>query len=139
MRQRQSVVEVKTRGRGFHEITALVAAAVREAGIATGQVTVFCAHTSCSLCIQENADPSARRDLERWLERLAPEDDAAYTHRAEGPDDMPAHLRALVTRTSETIPVAGGRLALGAWQGIYLAEHRARPHARRILLHVIGE
>lgn len=130
---------MRTRGRGFHEITALVEAAVRKAGIATGQVTVFCAHTSCSLCVQENADPSARRDMERWLERLVPEDDPAYTHRAEGPDDMPAHLRALVTRTSETIPVAGGRLAIGAWQGIYLAEHRARPHVRRLLLHVIGE
>jgi len=138
VRQHQSILEVATPGRGFHEITDLVRAAVRESGIAVGQATVFCAHTSCSLCIQENADPSARRDLERWLKRLAPERDPAYTHIAEGPDDMPSHLRALVTRTSETIPVAAGELALGTWQGIYLAEHRARPHARRLVVHVIG-
>jgi len=99
---------------------------------------VFVRHTSCSLCIQENADPSARHDLERWLERLAPEGDPRYTHTAEGPDDMPSHLRALVTRTSEAIPVADGRLALGTWQGIYLCEHRARPHRRTLLVHVIG-
>jgi len=138
MRQHQARIEVRTPGRGFLEVTARVAQVVADAGVETGMCHVFVRHTSCSLCIQENADPSARHDLERWLERLAPEGDPRYTHTAEGPDDMPSHLRALVTRTSEAIPVADGRLALGTWQGIYLCEHRARPHRRTLLVHVIG-
>ena len=100
---------------------------------------VFCRHTSCSLVIQENADPSASRDLMNWLERIAPDGDPHYTHTAEGPDDMPSHLRAAVTKTSETIPVVEGQLALGTWQGLFLAEHRTSPHRRRLVVHVTGE
>jgi len=139
MRQHQETLRVETRGRGLHEVTAEVVGIVRRAGIETGLAVVFCRHTSCSLVIQENADPSARRDLERWLERLAPDGDPAHTHTAEGPDDMPSHLRAAVTRTSETIPVAGGRLGLGTWQGLFLAEHRVRPHRRELVVHVTGD
>ena len=138
MRQHQALLTVKTPGRGLHEITGEVRAVVRASGVATGFCLVFVRHTSCSLAIQENADPAARRDLGRFLERLAPEGEG-YEHDAEGPDDSPSHLRALVTRTSETIPVAGGDLALGTWQGLYLLEHRARPHARQVLVHVGGE
>ena len=138
MKQYQESLVVRTPSRGFVEITDAVHKAVRAAEIETGQVVVFCTHTSCSLLIQENADPSARHDMERWLEKVAPENDPAYTHTAEGPDDMPSHLRAMVTKTSETIPVIGGRLALGRWQGLYLAEHRARPHTRKLVLHVTG-
>ena len=138
MKQYQESLEVRTSGRGFVEITDAVHKAVRAAEIETGQVVVFCRHTSCSLLIQENADPSARHDMERWLEKIAPENDPAYTHTAEGPDDMPSHLRSLVTKTSETIPVVAGRVALGAWQGLYLAEHRAHPHTRKLILHVTG-
>jgi secondary thiamine-phosphate synthase enzyme len=138
MRQRQETVEVATPGRGLHDVTGRVRAVVRAAGVRTGLCVVFCRHTSCSLVIQENADPSARRDLLRWLERLAPDGDPAHTHDAEGPDDMPAHLRAAVTRTSEAIPVVDGDLALGTWQGVFLAEHRLRPHRRSLLVHVTG-
>jgi secondary thiamine-phosphate synthase enzyme len=139
MHQHQETLHVDTPGRGLHEITRHVAAVVGRAGIATGLAVIFCRHTSCSLVIQENADPSARRDLERWLERIAPDGDPAYTHTAEGPDDMPSHLRAAVTRTSETIPVVDGRLALGTWQGLFLAEHRRRPHSRRLVVHLTGD
>jgi len=139
MRQHQETLEIRTPGRGLHDVTREVVAAVERGGIDTGLAVIFCRHTSCSLVIQENYDPSARHDLERWLERLAPEGDPSYTHTAEGPDDMPAHLRAAVTKTSESIPVAGGRLALGTWQGLYLAEHRTVPHRRRLVVHVTGE
>ncbi len=138
MIQHQIELSVATGGRGLHEVTSEVAGAVAASGITTGMAVVFCRHTSCSLVIQENADPSARRDLERWLERLAPDGDPAYTHTAEGPDDMPSHLRAAITKTSETIPISGGRLALGTWQGLFLAEHRTRPHRRRLIVHVTG-
>ncbi len=138
MKQHQDALQVRTPGRGLVEITDLVARSVAASGVRTGLCVVFCRHTSCSLVIQENADPSARADLEAWLERLAPEHDPHYTHTAEGPDDMPSHLRAAVTKTSETIPVTDGRLALGTWQGIFLAEHRARPHRRTVLVHVTG-
>jgi secondary thiamine-phosphate synthase enzyme len=138
MRQHQETLEVTTNGRGFVEITDAVRAAVDRSGIRTGLCHAFCAHTSCSLLIQENADPSARHDLERWLERIAPERDPAYTHTAEGPDDMPSHLRAMLTSTGETIPIADGRPVLGTWQGLYLCEHRARTHRRRVWLHVLG-
>lgn len=104
-----------------------------------GLCTVLCAHTSASLLIQENADPAVQRDLLDWLERLAPDGDPHYAHSAEGPDDMPAHLRGAVTRTSEVVPIAKGRLTLGTWQGLYLAEHRARGHRRRLVVHVLGE
>jgi secondary thiamine-phosphate synthase enzyme len=121
---------------GLHEITADVAAAVSASGISEGICTVFVRHTSASLTIQENADPSVRRDLEAWLERLVPEDDALYTHTAEGPDDMPAHVKVALTDTSLSIPVLDGGLGLGTWQGIYLWEHRRPPRAREILIHV---
>lgn len=138
MRQHQSSVTVRTKGRGLVDITPEIAAAVRASKVTTGLAVVFCRHTSCSLVIQENADPAARRDVERFLERLAPEG-AGYEHTAEGIDDSPSHLRSAVTRTSEAIPVAGGVLALGTWQAIWLCEHRARPHARHLLVHVTGE
>lgn len=139
MRQHQETLELRTPGRGLFEITEEVAHVVDRSGIRTGLCVVFCRHTSASLVIQENADPTAKRDLLAWLERLAPDGDPRYTHDTEGPDDMPAHLRSAVTRSSETIPIAGGRLVLGTWQGIFLAEHRTRPHRRRLVVHVLGE
>ena len=129
-------LEIEVPGPGLHEITDRVAEAVAGSGIDEGLATVFVQHTSASLTIQENADPSARRDLERWLARLVPEDDPLYTHTAEGPDDMPSHIRAALTATTLSIPVVGGRPALGTWQGIYLWEHRRRPRTRRVLVHV---
>ena len=138
MRMHQDTIEVATNGRGMVEVTDAVRRVAAQAGMETGLCVVYCRHTSCSLVIQENADPSARRDLEDWLERLAPENDPRYTHTAEGPDDMPSHLRSAVTKTSETIPVVDGRLALGTWQGLFLAEHRARPHRRSLVVHVQG-
>ncbi len=127
---------VTTPGPGLHEITAQVRAAVRNAALAEGLCTVFVRHTSASLVIQENADPSAKRDLERWIERLVPEGDPFYTHDTEGPDDMPAHIRAALTQTSLSIPVVNEKLALGAWQGIYLWEHRRRGSVRELVLHI---
>lgn len=121
---------------GLHDITQQVAAAVAEAGLDEGLATLFLRHTSASLVIQENADPSARRDLESWLARLAPEGDPLYTHTVEGPDDMPSHIRAALTATSLSIPIVDGRLALGTWQGIFLWEHRSAPHRREIVVHV---
>ncbi len=123
-------------GPGLHEITTEVAAAVAESGLTEGLATLFLQHTSASLTVQENADPSARVDLERWLARLVPEDDPLYTHRAEGPDDMPSHIRAALTATSLSIPIVDGRLALGTWQGIFLWEHRHHRHERRLVLHL---
>ncbi|MEW6745897.1 MAG: secondary thiamine-phosphate synthase enzyme YjbQ [Planctomycetota bacterium] len=139
MKQAQRTLNVRTQGRGLYEVTAQVRGIVREAGIGTGLCVVFCRHTSASLLIQENADPSARRDLEAWLERMAPDGDPRYTHDSEGSDDMASHLRSVMTRTSEVIPVAGGELVLGTWQGLYLAEHRRRSHNRSLLVHVMGE
>ena len=138
MQMHQETLEIQTRRRGLVEVSDEVRAVVRRSGVQTGLCVVYCSHTSCSLVIQENADPSARRDLEAWLERLAPEGDPRYTHTAEGPDDMPSHLRAAVTKTSETLPVVAGMPALGTWQGVFLAEHRARPHSRRLVVHVQG-
>ena len=129
-------LSIRTPGQGLHEITREVAAAVSASGVAEGLCTVFIRHTSASLTIQENADPSARRDLERWLARLVPEEDPLFTHTAEGPDDMPSHIRAALTATSLGIPVVDGRLGLGTWQGIYVWEHRRRPHEREVLVHV---
>ena len=127
---------VSVPGPGLHEITEQVARVLEESGAAEGLCTVFVRHTSASLLIQENADPAARRDLERWLARLVPEGDALYTHTAEGPDDMPGHLRAALTATSLGIPFTGGRLGLGTWQGIYLWEHRRGRQTRRVLVHL---
>jgi secondary thiamine-phosphate synthase enzyme len=129
-------LEVRTSGKGLHEITARVQEAVAESGLLEGLCTLMIQHTSASLTIQENADPSARRDLESWMERHVPEGDPHFTHTAEGPDDMPSHIRAALTATTLSIPVVNGRLALGTWQGIYLWEHRRRGHVRRCVLHL---
>jgi len=133
----QRALEIATHGQGFTDATREIAAVVAEAGVAVGLCSVFVQHTSASLVIQENADPSVLRDLARWMERLAPEG-ARYEHDAEGPDDMPGHLRSAVTRTSEVVPVSGGRLALGTWQAIYLWEHRAAGAGRRVVVTVTG-
>jgi secondary thiamine-phosphate synthase enzyme len=127
---------VETHGQGLLEITGPVQSAVGKAKIVEGLCTVFVRHTSASLVIQENADPSAKRDLERWLNRLVPEGDPFYEHDAEGPDDMPGHIKAALTATSVSIPVSGGKLALGTWQGIYLWEHRRRGSRREVVLHI---
>ncbi len=129
-------LSISTRGQGLHEFTAQVAQVVQASGELEGLCTVFVRHTSASLIIQENADPSARRDLEAWLRRLVPEHDALYTHTSEGPDDMPAHIKAALTATQLSIPFQRGRLMLGTWQGIYLWEHRSRPHSRSVVIHV---
>jgi len=129
-------LRVATRGRGLHEITGEVQGVVARSGVAEGLCTLFIRHTSASLLVQENADPSAKRDLEAWLDRLVPEDDPLFTHTLEGPDDMPSHVRAALTATSLSIPVLDGRLALGTWQGIYVWEHRRRGSTREIVLHV---
>jgi secondary thiamine-phosphate synthase enzyme len=136
---RQKTLRIRTPGRGLHEFTDQVESFVEESRIRAGLCVIFCRHTSASLVIQENADPTARLDLEKWLERIAPDGDPRYSHDAEGPDDMPSHLRAAVTKTSETIPIVSGRLGLGTWQGIYLAEHRTSPHTREIVIHCQGE
>lgn len=130
------MLTVKTRGAGLHEITDLVAAIVRRHGATNGLCTVFVRHTSASLTIQENADPSARRDLEAWLQRLVPQHDPLYTHTDEGPDDMPSHIKAALTSTSVSIPLIDGGLGLGTWQGIYLWEHRSAPRERQVLVQV---
>ena len=127
---------VRTGRQGLYECTDAVQAVVRDAGLSEGLCTVFIQHTSASLLIQENADPSARRDLERWLARLVPEQDALYSHVSEGPDDMPAHIKAALTATSISIPVQGGRLGLGTWQGLYIWEHRHDGGARQLLVHL---
>jgi secondary thiamine-phosphate synthase enzyme len=129
-------LQVPTRGPGLVEITREIEDVVSQSGVAEGLATVFVRHTSASLVIQENADPSAKRDLEAWLDRLVPEDDALYTHVIEGPDDIPSHIKAALTATSLGIPILGGRLALGTWQGIYLWEHRRRGSARELVVHV---
>jgi secondary thiamine-phosphate synthase enzyme len=126
---------VQTRGQGLYEITDQVQSAIE---VTEGLCTLFVRHTSASLVIQENADPSAKRDLERWIARLVPEGDPFYTHDTEGPDDMPAHIRAALTNTSLSIPIVGGKLALGTWQGVYLWEHRRRGSLRELVLHIGG-
>ena len=128
--------EVGTNGQGLYEITKLVQHEVAESGIEEGLCTFFIQHTSASLTIQENADPSAQRDLEGWLNRLVPENDAAFTHTAEGPDDMPSHIKAALTATTLSVPVEDGRLALGTWQGVFLWEHRRQPKRRQIIIHI---
>jgi secondary thiamine-phosphate synthase enzyme len=132
-------VTLATSGKGTYEITDRVAAFVADSRVKTGAVTVFVRHTSCSLIIMENADPSARRDLEKFFERLVPEDTPYFEHTAEGADDSTSHIRSVLTRSSEVIPIADGRLQLGTWQGIFLFEHRRAPHRREIALSIIGD
>ena len=131
-------VAVRTSGKGTHEITDEVRAIVRKSGIQQGTATVFVQHTSCSLLMMENADPTARRDLEEYFDRLVPEE-GYFQHTAEGPDDMPSHIRMALTRSSEVVPIVEARLQLGTWQGIFLFEHRRAPHRRKIVVTVIGE
>jgi secondary thiamine-phosphate synthase enzyme len=137
MRQAFHELTLLTRGKGLTDFTREVDAFVRETAIATGVLTIFCRHTSASLIIQENADPDVQADLRDFFERIAPED-RSYIHGSEGPDDMPAHIRAALTQTQLSIPVNEGRMVLGTWQGIYLFEHRRTPHRRSIALHIIG-
>jgi secondary thiamine-phosphate synthase enzyme len=139
VRQASGSLSVRTRGRGLVDITDEVRRWLDAQSLITGLVTVFCTHTSASLLIQENASPAVRSDLEAFFDRLAPEHASLYEHDDEGPDDMPAHLRTALTQVTLSIPVADGRLVLGTWQAIYLFEHRRRPHARRIALHVLGD
>lgn len=134
----QTALTVRTGGAGMIEITGLIARELTRSGFSDGIATVFCQHTSCSLVIMENADPSARRDLEAWLNRLVPADDPHFEHSLEGPDDMPSHIKMALTRTSETVPFAAGRMLLGTWQGIFLWEHRAAPHNRRLVVTMVG-
>jgi secondary thiamine-phosphate synthase enzyme len=135
----QASFTTQTRGKGLHDITDTVARELTRSGLKRGTVNVFCQHTSSSLVIMENADPTARHDLEDWFERLVPENDPHFEHTLEGPDDMPSHIKMALTRTSETIPFAEGRMLLGTWQGLYLWEHRARSHTRTLIVTVIGE
>jgi len=135
----QETLTLRPRGAGLHEFTDAVAQVVRRSGVARGVATIFCRHTSCSLVIMENADPSARRDLEAWMERLVRADDPHFTHTPEGPDDMPGHIKMALTRTSETVPISAGRLQLGTWQGIFLWEHRRASPARTVIVTVMGD
>ncbi len=139
IKQASYLLHLQTRGKGLYEFTGQVAAWIRERGATNGLLTVLCQHTSASLMIQENADPDVMTDLVDFFNRVAPEDNRLYRHSIEGPDDMPAHIRAALTQAQLSIPVVEGRMALGTWQGIYLFEHRAGTHRRSILLHLIGE
>ena len=139
MRVCSDQLQVRTHGKGTYEITDQIQSMLTRHRINTGVVTVFVRHTSCSLLLMENAAPAARRDLERFFDELVPEDGQNYEHDDEGPDDMPAHIRMALTRTSETIPISAGKLQLGTWQGIFLFEHRRDPHNRHVELTVIGE
>jgi secondary thiamine-phosphate synthase enzyme len=135
----QHRIEVATRGRGTYDLTADIDQAVRSAGIDTGLCHVFVRHTSASLIICENADPTVRRDLEAFMARLIPDGDRLFDHTDEGPDDMPAHIRAILTKMDLTLPISDGRCALGTWQGVYLYEHRTHPHRRRVVVTVQGQ
>lgn len=135
----QNAIALRTNGQGPTEITDALRRELAKSKLTRGVLTVFCQHTSCSLVMMENADPSAWRDLEAWLDRLVPERDKRYSHTLEGPDDMPAHIKMVLTRTSETIPFADGELLLGTWQGAFLWEHRRAVHSRKIVLTFIGE
>jgi secondary thiamine-phosphate synthase enzyme len=132
-------IVVATTGKSTSEFTSMIEEALIESGLTEGTVTVFCRHTSCSLVVMENADPSARRDLEAFIDRLVPENDPHFTHTYEGPDDMPSHIKMALTRTAEVIPFVNGRLCLGTWQGVFLWEHRNHSHERRIVLSYQGE
>jgi secondary thiamine-phosphate synthase enzyme len=139
VKQATFILRISTGGRGLIEVTREVRGWLKGQSVSTGLVTIFCAHTSASLLIQENAAPEVRSDLEAFFERIAPENPGLYAHDDEGPDDMPAHLRAALTQVQLSIPVIDGQLVLGTWQGIYLFEHRRRPHERRIALHLLGQ
>jgi len=134
-----TTLQLRSRGKGTYEITSEITAAVRASGISNGTVTLFVRHTSASLVIMENADPSARHDLETWFDKTVPENTPWFTHTLEGADDMPSHIRMALTRTSESIPILNGRMALGTWQGVFLFEHRRAAHQREIVVTVIGE
>jgi secondary thiamine-phosphate synthase enzyme len=134
----QEELSLGAQGRGTRDITELVAGVVAKAGVRTGTCNVFLAHTSASLIVTENADPQVRRDLEAWLSKVVPDGSPMFGHTAEGPDDMPAHVRSALLETSVTIPISGGGLALGTWQGLFLFEHRIQPHARRLTVTVVG-
>ncbi|HCR31339.1 MAG TPA: hypothetical protein DIV79_15135 [Opitutae bacterium] len=135
----QSELSVRTTGKGTYDLTAQTQEALANSGTSNGICVVFCRHTSCSLVLMENADPSARRDLENYLDRLVPDDDPHFTHTYEGPDDMPSHIKMALTRSSESISFRNGKLQLGTWQGLFLWEHRVQPHQRSVLVTVIGE
>jgi secondary thiamine-phosphate synthase enzyme len=139
MRQQFDSLTVATRGKGLYDITEPLCAALRKGAVRDGLITVFIAHTSASLVIQENADPEVQRDLERFFARLVPDGDPIFRHTEEGPDDMPAHVRAALTQTSIAIPLRDGRPMLGTWQGLYVYEHRNRAHTRTVHVHVMGE
>ena len=134
----QNTLTIHTHGIGTYEISKELARELMHSGLNDGTVNVFCRHTSCSLVLMENADPSARHDLEDWLNRLVPEDDPHFLHTLEGPDDMPAHIKMALTRSSEVIPFSDGRLLLGTWQGLFLWEHRHHPHVRQLVLTFVG-
>ena len=139
LRQNSTTLKIETADRGLVEVTQQVVRWVDGCGIESGLLTLFVRHTSASLLVQENADPEVRADLERFFARLVPDGDPLFRHTEEGPDDMPAHIRSALTAVQLSLPVQGGRLALGTWQGIYLWEHRLRPHRREIVLHLIGD
>ena len=139
MRVETSHFSVKTTGKGTYEITGQVEEAVRKSGVRNGTVTVFVQHTSCSIILMENADPTARRDLEEFFERLVPEDSDYFVHTSEGGDDSTSHIRMVLTRSSETVPIVDGKMQLGTWQGIFLFEHRRAPHRRKVSVTVVGE
>jgi secondary thiamine-phosphate synthase enzyme len=139
MRQATELLQVRTSGRGLVEITRDVVGWTTRQGVETGLLTLFCRHTSASLMIQENAAPEVRADLEAFFEQIAPEDPTRYQHDDEGPDDMPAHIRTALNGVQLSIPVIGGQVMLGTWQGVYLFEHRRRPHVREVALHLIGD
>jgi secondary thiamine-phosphate synthase enzyme len=132
-------LEAHSHGKGLYEITDQVQSKIDNCGVRNGTVTVFVQHTSCSIVIMENADPTARRDLEKFFDRLVPEDVDYFTHDTEGNDDMPSHIRMALTRTSETVPVMDGKMQLGTWQGVFLFEHRRAPHRRKVFLTIMGE
>ena len=138
MKHYQQALRIQTVGKSLHKITNKIERIVAESDVETGLCTIFVRHTSASLVIQENADPDVLEDLANFFAKLVPEDSMAYIHNAEGPDDMPAHIRSALTHTSEQIPIAGSRLVLGIWQGIYLWEHRQRSHQREIVVHISG-
>jgi secondary thiamine-phosphate synthase enzyme len=139
MHVHQGGIEVRTHGKGLYEITDQIESGINKCGVQNGTVTIFVQHTSCSIVIMENADPTAQRDLEEFFDRLVPENADYFTHDAEGGDDMPSHIRMVLTRTSETMPVMDGKMQLGTWQGIFLFEHRRAPHRRNVLVTIMGE
>ena len=139
MRVHHDQIEVRTNGKGLYEITDEMQSEIDKSRVQNGTATVFVQHTSCSVIIMENADPTARRDLEEFFDRLVPEDADYFTHSSEGGDDMPSHIRMVLTRTSEIVPIVNGKMQLGTWQGIFLFEHRRAPHRRKVLVTIIGE